>query len=95
MPGVPPVSDTVAGFELLGWYGMNVPLKTPPAVINKINAELVKALKDPQLQERMLVAGAEAVGSTPAELGAFLQKETERWDKVLREGGGTLPGSRG
>ena len=90
MPGVPPVSDTVAGFELLGWYGMNVPLKTPPAVINKINAELVKALKDPQLQERMLVAGAEAVGSTPAEFTTFLKKNTDHWTKVLKDSGAKL-----
>lgn len=90
LPGIPPVSDTVPGFELLGWYGMNVPLKTPPAVINKINAELVKALKDPQLQERMLVAGAEAVGSTPAEFTAFLKKNTEHWTKVLKESGAKL-----
>lgn len=90
MPGVPPVSDTVPTFELLGWYGMNVPLKTPPAVINKINAELVKALKDPQLQERMLIAGAEAVGSTPAEFTTFLKKNTDHWTKVLKDSGAKL-----
>ena len=90
MPGVPPVSDTVPTFELLGWYGMNVPLKTPPAVINKINAELVKALKDPQLVERMLVAGAEAVGSTPAEFTTFLKKNTNHWTKVLKDSGAKL-----
>jgi len=90
LPGVPPVSDTVPGFELLGWYGMNVPLKTPPDVINKINAELVKALKNPELQERMFVVGAEAVGSTPAEFTAFLKKNTEYWTKVLRDSGAKL-----
>lgn len=90
LPGVPPVSDTVPGFELLGWYGMNVPLKTPQPIINKINAELVKALKDPQLQERMLAAGAEAVGSTPQEFTAFLKKNTEHWTKVLKDSGAKL-----
>jgi len=90
MPGIPPVSDTVPGFELLGWYGMNVPLKTPPNIINKINAELVKVLKDPQLQERMFVVGAEAEGSSPAEFTAFLKKNTDYWTKVLRESGAKL-----
>jgi tripartite-type tricarboxylate transporter receptor subunit TctC len=89
-PGIPPVSDTVPGFELLGWYGMNVPLKTPQTIVNKINAELVKALKDPQLAERMLVAGAEAVGSTPQEFTAFLKKNTDHWTKVLKESGAKL-----
>lgn len=90
LSGVPPVSDTVPGFELLGWYGMNVALRTPPEIITKINAELVKALRNPELQERMFVVGAEAVGSTPAEFAAFLQKNTDHWTKVLRESGARL-----
>ena len=90
LPGVPTVSETVPGFELYGWYGMNVPLKTPPEIINKINFELVRALKDPQLVERMLVTGAEAVGSTPAEFTAFLNKNTEHWTKVLKDSGAKL-----
>jgi tripartite-type tricarboxylate transporter receptor subunit TctC len=90
LPGVPPVADTVPGFELYGWYGMNVPLKTPPEVIKRINAELVKALKDPQLQRRMLAVGAEPVGSTPAEFTAFLNRNTEQWTKVLTESGAKL-----
>lgn len=90
LPGVPPVADTVPGFELYGWYGMNVPLKTPPEIIKRINAELVKALKDPQLQERMLAVGAEPVGSTATEFTAFLNKNTEQWTKVLKESGARL-----
>ena len=86
-PGLPPVSDTLPGFELLGWYGMNVPLRTPPEIVARINAELVKALKNPELQERMFTVGAEAVGSSPAEFAAFLQKQTEHWAKVLRDSG--------
>jgi len=60
------------------------------AVIQLINAELVKALKDPQLQERMLAVGAEAVGSTPTEFTAFLNKNTEQWTRVLKESGARL-----
>jgi tripartite-type tricarboxylate transporter receptor subunit TctC len=89
-PGLSPVSDTVPGFELLGWYGMNVPLRTPPEIISKINTELVKALKNPELQERMFTVGAEAVGSTPVEFAAFLKKDTEHWTKVLRDSGARL-----
>jgi tripartite-type tricarboxylate transporter receptor subunit TctC len=90
LPGVPPVAESVPGFELYGWYGMNVPLKTPPAIVNKINLELVKALKNPELAERMFVVGAEAVGSTPAEFTAFLNKNTDHWTKVLRASGAKL-----
>jgi tripartite-type tricarboxylate transporter receptor subunit TctC len=87
---VPPVSDTVAGFSLYGWYGMHVPRKTPPALVRKINAELVKALKDPKLTKLMLVAGTEAVGSTPEEYTAFLRKDTDHWTRLLKESGATL-----
>jgi len=89
-PGLLPVSDTLPGFEMLGWYGMNVALRTPPEIVSKINAELVKALKNPELQERMFTVGAEAVGSTPAEFAAFLKKDTDHWTKVLRESGAQL-----
>jgi tripartite-type tricarboxylate transporter receptor subunit TctC len=90
LSGVPPVSDTVAGFSLYGWYGVHVPRKTPPAIIRKINAELVKALKDPKLARIMLVAGAEAVGSTPEEYTAFLRKDTDHWTELLKQSGATL-----
>jgi len=90
LPGVPPVSDTLPGFELLGWYGMNVPLRTPPEIISRINAELVKALKNPELKERMFVVGADAVGSTPAEFAAFMKKDTDHWTRVLRDSGARL-----
>lgn len=94
VPGVPPVADTLPGFELLGWYGLQAPLHTPRHIISRINLDLVSALKTPEIQERLNAVGAEAVGSTPAEFGTFLQKETERWEKVLREGG-TLPANKG
>ncbi len=90
LPGAPPVSDTVPGFSLYGWYGMHVPLKTPSAYVNKINAELVKAIKDPKLAERMFVVGAEAVGSTPAEYTAFLKKDTDHWTRLLKDSGAKL-----
>jgi tripartite-type tricarboxylate transporter receptor subunit TctC len=94
VPGVPPVSDTLPGYELLGWYGIEMPLATPKALVARINADIVKALRTPELQEQLIKVSAEAVGSSPAEFATFLQKETERWSKVLREGG-TAPPSRG
>jgi tripartite-type tricarboxylate transporter receptor subunit TctC len=92
-PGVPPVSDTLPGFELLGWYGIVAPLHTPGVLTGRINADIKSALKTGELQEQLIKVGAEAVGSSPAEFSSFLRKETERWDKVLREGG-TMPANR-
>jgi tripartite-type tricarboxylate transporter receptor subunit TctC len=92
-PGVPPVAETIPGFELLGWYALQAPLATHRPLITRINAEVVKALKTHELQERLFAVGAEAVGSTPEELAVFLQNETARWGKVLRDGG-TIPAAR-
>jgi tripartite-type tricarboxylate transporter receptor subunit TctC len=92
-PGIPPVADTLPGFELLGWYGIEAPLQMPRLVIARINADIVKVLKTPELQDQLNKVGAEAVGSSPAEFGAFLHNETQRWEKVLREGE-TLPPNR-
>jgi tripartite-type tricarboxylate transporter receptor subunit TctC len=91
-PGVPPVADTLPGFELLGWYGIEMPLATPKALVKRINADIVKALRTPELQEQLIKVSAEAVGSSPSEFATFLRQETERWHKLLREGGTTPPG---
>jgi tripartite-type tricarboxylate transporter receptor subunit TctC len=91
VPGVPPVADTVPGFELLGWYGMQAQLRTPPDLVARLNADLVKALKSPDLQERLFTVGAEAGGTTPREFDTFLKAQTLRWEKLLREHG-VIPG---
>jgi tripartite-type tricarboxylate transporter receptor subunit TctC len=94
-PGLPPVAETIPGFELLGWYGLQAPLKTPPELVARIQADLATALKTPELQERLFAVGAQAVGSAPADFAAFLQKETQRWDKLLRENGGIIAQPKG
>jgi tripartite-type tricarboxylate transporter receptor subunit TctC len=86
-PGLPPVADTIPGFELFGWYSLEAPRRTPQRVTEKISADLAKALKHPQLREQLNKIGAEAAGTSPAELGRFLHDQTARWGKILREGG--------
>jgi tripartite-type tricarboxylate transporter receptor subunit TctC len=90
MSGVPPVSETVSGFSLYGWYGMHVPPNTPPGIVKKINLEVVKALKDPKLAKVMFITGAEAAGSTPAEYAERLKKDTDHWTKLLKASGAKL-----
>ena len=87
VPGVPPVSETLPGFELLGWYGLQAPGGTPAHVVERINAALVKVLRTPEMAEKLHAVGANPVGNSPKEFAAFLRSETERWGKVLREGG--------
>jgi tripartite-type tricarboxylate transporter receptor subunit TctC len=57
---------------------------TPPAVVNKLNAEIVRILKLPDMQERLQALGAEVIGSSPAEFSAYLASEIDRWSKVAK-----------
>ncbi len=74
------------GFETSQWYGLNVPAKTPEAIVRRLAQEAAKAAKSPALAERFAAEDAEAVGSTPAEYAAFIKKEQARWSKVVRAG---------
>jgi tripartite-type tricarboxylate transporter receptor subunit TctC len=75
------------GFETSQWYGLNVPAKTPPAVIQRLAQESSKAAKSASLAERFAAEDAEAVGSNPADYAAFIKKEQERWGKVVKAAG--------
>jgi tripartite-type tricarboxylate transporter receptor subunit TctC len=86
-PGLPTIAETLPGYELNGWYGMLMPPHTPLALIARLNREITKLAAMPDVRERMLGAGVEPAPSTPAEFGAFLTRETERWSKVLKDAG--------
>ncbi|HJS77416.1 MAG TPA: tripartite tricarboxylate transporter substrate binding protein [Burkholderiales bacterium] len=75
------------GFEASQWYGLNVPAKTPPAVIKRLADEAAKAAKSPSVVERFKADDAEAIGSTPQEYGAFIAKEQARWKEVIQKAG--------
>jgi len=85
VPELPPVAESLSGFEMLSWLGLVAPKSTPKEIIAKINSALVKVLKAPDVQERFIGMGAEAVSSTPEEFGAYLRSESAKWGKVLRD----------
>ena len=85
LPGVAPISDSVPGFELLGWYGMLAPLKTPANIVARVNTDLQRALGLSDIQEKFIGMGVEATGSTPADFSNFLRNESERWGKLLKD----------
>lgn len=90
-PGLAPIGEALPGYELVGWYGVLAPRATPKHIVARMNAELVKALGNKELQERLIASGAEAAPSTPEQFGVFLQRETQRWEKILRESGMKKP----
>jgi tripartite-type tricarboxylate transporter receptor subunit TctC len=75
------------GFEMTSWYGVLLPAKTPPAIVNKLNAAIVEALKNPEVVEQMKRQGMDTIGNSPAEFSAYLKTETEKWAKVVKAAG--------
>jgi tripartite-type tricarboxylate transporter receptor subunit TctC len=87
-PDVPAIAeDGVPGFEVISWYGFFVPAKTPSAIIAKMNADVIAALADPSVEGRLAPLGYESKPETPGQVGAFLQEETDKWGRVIKEAG--------
>jgi tripartite-type tricarboxylate transporter receptor subunit TctC len=89
-PDLPPVAETLPGFNNTTWYGLLAPARTPREIIARVNADLGKVLAQPELAQRMLSQGVEAATSTPQGLGEMIRTETERWRKVIK-GAGIAP----
>jgi tripartite-type tricarboxylate transporter receptor subunit TctC len=86
MPELPTIAEAgVPGFDVSSWFAFFVPAKTPSAIIKKMNEDTVAALGNPMVKERLEQLGAAPVGSTPAELAAFLKSEMDKWGPVIRE----------
>lgn len=85
LPDIPTVAESVPGYEAMSWYAMIAPAQTPAAVIAKLHAETVRALKSPEIIDMLAKAGADPLGNTPAEAAAFVKLEIERWGKVIRQ----------
>ncbi len=86
LPDVPTVAEQgVAGFESVAWWGVVAPAGTPPAIITKLYEELVKALKTPEVAEKLSAQGMDIVGSKPEALQTFAQTEMARWAKVVKD----------
>jgi tripartite-type tricarboxylate transporter receptor subunit TctC len=85
LPEVPTIAEGgVKGYEVVGWYGMAAPAGTPRAVVSKLQAEVASILKAPETREKLAAEGAEPVGSTPDEFGAFVKAEIDKWSKVVK-----------
>ncbi len=87
-PDVPTVSEAgIPGFSVLDWQGLFTTAKTPPAVVAKLNAEVVRILKLPDVIEKLAIAGVEIQTSTPKEWGDFVKAEIAKWGRVVKDAG--------
>ncbi|TXJ10032.1 MAG: tripartite tricarboxylate transporter substrate binding protein, partial [Afipia sp.] len=88
VPNIPTLAESgLPDYEATGWTGIVAPAGTPPAVITKLNASIVQAIKSPDIQQAFAKQAAEPVGSTPEEFAAFIRKETDKWGKTIRAAG--------
>jgi tripartite-type tricarboxylate transporter receptor subunit TctC len=88
LPDVPTIAESgFPKFEATAWYGVHAPAKTPKPIVNRLNAEFVKALKLPEVRERLTSLGFEIVGSTPEFYGSYIKSEIQKWAKVVKISG--------
>ncbi len=84
LPDVPPIADSLPGFDNFGWYTVVAPTATPKAILDKVSAEVVKAVKEPEFGEQLKLLGINIVGGDRAELDAFRRSEDKRMGDIVK-----------
>ena len=88
IPDIPTVAEAgVPGYQAAEWQGIVVRAGTPAAIVTRLNQELVKSLRAPDINQRFASVGAQAVGSTPEEFAAHIRRERDTWSKVIKAAG--------
>ena len=87
LPDVPAIAETLPGFNNTSWYGLVGPVGTPTPIINKLNAEMKRAVATPEFAKHVESIGMEPASSTPKEMGDLIRTELARWTKVIKAAG--------
>jgi tripartite-type tricarboxylate transporter receptor subunit TctC len=87
LPEVPTIAETVPGYSMSTWYGVVVPARTPREIIVKLNQEILRALADPGVKERLASLGADIVASSPEQTAAIFKADLAKYTKVARAAG--------
>jgi tripartite-type tricarboxylate transporter receptor subunit TctC len=87
LPNLPTVAETVPGFYLMGWQGLFAPGRTPDAIVDKINAPLVKYLKTPEAADRLNRIGVDVKWTTPAEMRDWVDSQLKHWGNIAKAAG--------
>jgi tripartite-type tricarboxylate transporter receptor subunit TctC len=86
LPNVPTVAEAgVPGYSVTGWYGFYAPANTPAEIVRRLHEESRRALNSPEIRDKLIKAGNEPVGTTPAEFVAFVRAEVEKWARVIKQ----------
>jgi tripartite-type tricarboxylate transporter receptor subunit TctC len=84
LPKVPTMAETLPGFESAAWYGIVAPPNTPKAIVEKINADVNEALRQPDVQDRLKKLSADSIGGSVAATAKHMHEEVDRWGKVIK-----------
>ena len=88
LPQVPTVAESgVAGYEVSAWFALFAPAGTPPAAVNRLNMEVARAMKLPDVRERLASQGAEPLTSSPEDTAAYVKSELAKWSRVVKASG--------
>lgn len=87
IPETPTVAETVPGFELVTWYGIFAPARTPTDIVLRLNAAIAKALADSEVRERLASQGLETTPMTPQELRRYAERDLDRWTRLVERAG--------
>ena len=90
LPGVPPVAQTSPGYEVLGWIGLIAPAGTPPAVVERMSAEVEKALKMPDVVAQYAGYGFDAKALKPDQFAALIKKDFDKWGPIVKASGAKI-----
>jgi tripartite-type tricarboxylate transporter receptor subunit TctC len=87
-PDIPTVAESgVPGYEVSTWWGLSAPAKTPPAVLQRLHKEIIRAVNSPEVRSRLQELGADIIGNTPEEYAAYIRNEIAKWHKVIKAAG--------
>jgi tripartite-type tricarboxylate transporter receptor subunit TctC len=90
LPDVPTIAEAgVPGYEAIVWVGLLAPLATPREIIHRLNSEIVKMLRLPEVEQLLQASGVDPTPTTPEEFGAYVKSEFDKWQKVVKESGAT------
>ena len=87
MPDTPTVAETVPGYEATAWFGIGMPKGTPREIVDKVNAEVNRALVDPKMRDRLAELGGKPIAGSPEDFGRVIASETAKWEKVVISSG--------
>jgi tripartite-type tricarboxylate transporter receptor subunit TctC len=88
LPDIPTIAEQgLRGFDANNWYGLLAPAKTPAPIIDRLNSEIVKVLRDPELKQYFFTQGLDPAPTSPAEFGAYVKSEMTKWARIVRSAG--------